>query len=83
MQPETSRLIKLIAKNTAKLVGLMAAGAAYVEVLLLADPRIGYAITVGAMLAFIGYVVYHVSKNQLAAQLQNEKRIADRLSRED
>lgn len=83
MQHETSRLIKLVAKNTAVLLGWMAVGAAYVEIMFLADPRIGLTITVGALLAFIGYVVYYVSKEQLAVQLLNEKRIADRLSRED
>jgi hypothetical protein len=83
LQPKTLRLIKLIAKNTAVLLGWMAVGAAYVEVMVLADPRIGLAITVGALLAFIGYVVYYVSKEQLTTQLLNEKRIADRLSRED
>ena len=83
MQHETSRLIKLVAKNTAVLLGWMAVGAAYMEIMFLADPWIGLTITVGALLAFIGYVVYYISKEQLAVQLLNEKRIADRLSRED
>ena len=83
LQHETSRLIKLVAKNTAVLLGWMAVGAAYMEIMFLADPWIGLTITVGALLAFIGYVVYYISKEQLAVQLLNEKRIADRLSRED
>jgi FtsH-binding integral membrane protein len=83
LQPETSRLIKLIAKNTAQLLGLMAVGAAYIEMMFWLTPLMSAAITAAIMLVFAGYIVYHVSKDQLAAQLQNEKRIADRLSRED
>jgi hypothetical protein len=84
MKEHQTRLFGIFASNMASMFGFLVLGGAYVAAITyIENIYVAGAISLGVPLAFITKFVWEQSKNQLERQLYEEKRIAERLSRDD